>query len=675
MSVTDYIPNTENGCGYRNSELKNVLYLVSEQHLKDVVIDNGEAYIEGLTEAPTRLDGWDVSFEENSSLDERFKFTKTAKIKVNGKRSLGYLGWKYYVIIETKDGTLWMMNPDFMAKATYTYNLTDNRNDTEFTLSTVGNIPCLKLATDIDRGEEECKNYSNDGIKSFKMIEDKYTAIDSENGIVYTYGKEYSKVEFLKNSFSQTETYDGSRITNTISFSINFDSYKHSWHYNLLEFINNEYAAISETKSGYSIFSGFNFGLQPQFSSEIKGKGEGDTITITLTEVSDMSGYILSSYEEEEDTRYRWIYVKNVGNVIGWECVGMNKAKYLLQAEVDSMGRQTGRYKCLEGYETQFSSLNIVGTFTTVELFTNTECKNTICKVRTNLPPSITFKDERCYSYSYSASCDWNATVSCNYVTVTPSSGLAGETYTVDICYTSVQAGGSRCDVDFISGDNERNVRIYTSDEDCVVQPSNVAINCLKQNVTFTFDSSCPVEVTSIDPKLTYAIIGSYLTVNVPKNNETSGITEWQIGVKDCENETCVATIYQDHIYERWVETNGIICDGSTSYKRMQRYTGTTSATTTTPTSEFTIGTMILENDSRCSNYSSRWRFDNHYYCIDGNKWEAIEEEIKYEGGEWTKTGRSRLGEMVEENSEWCLIEPEYEWRLSTQWVCGDDNE
>lgn len=677
MSVTNYIPSTEGGCRYRALEMKNTLYLVSEQHVKQIIIDNGEAYISGLTEAPVRLDGWDITYEENSSLDERYKFSKTIKIKVGGKRSLGHLGWKYYVIFETKDGTLWMMNPDFQAKATYTYTLTENRNETEFTLSTPSNFPSLKLANTIDLGERECKDYNNDGIKSLKLIEEDYVKIDTENNIVYTYGKDFSNVEFLKNTFMQTETFDGQKVTTTITFDIDFDSYKFSWHYNLLEFLENEYAAISKTKSGFSIFSGFHFGLQPQFTAQIKGK-DPDTITITLTEVSDSGSFILSDYHEEEDTRYRWVYIKNVGSIIGWECVGLNKARYLLQAEIDSMGHQTGRYKCLEGYRSQFPDLNIVGVFTVDEVFTNPECKSTICQVRTNLPPSITFKEERCYSYSYSASCDWYVTKSCDYMTVTPSSGVAGQQYTIDICNTEMQSTSERCDIDFISGDNERNVRIYFSDDDCVVNPSSMAINCLKQNVTFTFESSCPVVVTSIDPKLSYTILGSYMTVNVPKNTRTSGITEWHIGVKDCENETCVATIYQDHTYERWVETSGIICDGSTSYVRMQRYTGTTSSSIDTPTQEYTTGAKILDNDSRCSNYDTRWRFDNHYYCINGDKWEAIEEEIKYQGGEWQKTGRTRLGDMVEANSSWCNEDVEYEWRQSIQWRCwqnGDPTE
>lgn len=673
MSVTDYIPSIDNGCRYRATELKNVLYLVSAEHVKDINIDNGEAYIEGLTEVPTRLDGWDITFDESSSLDERYKFSKSIRITVDGKRGLPHLGDRYYVIFETKDGTMWMMNPDFEAKATYTYTLSDTRNDTQFTLATVSNFPSLKLATSFDKGEDVCSGYRNDGIKSLKMIESNFTTLDTVSGTVYTYGKDFNKIEFLKNTFNQTENYDGERVTTTITFGIDFDSYKFSWHYNLLEFIYNTYAAISETKSGKYVFSGFHFGLQPQFSAAIKEGGTTDTITITLTEVSDMGGFLLSSYTEEEDTRYRWIYVKNVGNVIGWDCVGMNRAKYLLQAEVDSLGNHTGRYKCLEGYENYFPTLNIVGVFTTEETFTNPECKNTICKVRTNLPASITFKEERCYSYSYSASCDWTATSVCDNVTVTPSSGVAGTEYTVDICATSLEPSATRCDVNFTSGDNERNVRVYFSDEDCVVSPSVMAINCLKQNVTFTFDNNCPVTVTSIDPRLTYTVLDSYITVNVPKNTALSGNTEWQISVEDCDGQTCTAIIYQDHIYENWVDTGGIICDGSTSYQRLQRYTGTTSASTNTPTSEYKTGTKILDNDSRCSNYETRWRFNNHFYCINGNKFETIEEEVKYEGGEWTPTGRTRLGDMVEENSSWCNQEVTYEWRLSTEWRCFED--
>ena len=49
MSVTNYINNR---CRYNYSKLKNVVYLVSKYHVKDIHVDGYDAYIEDLDEIP-----------------------------------------------------------------------------------------------------------------------------------------------------------------------------------------------------------------------------------------------------------------------------------------------------------------------------------------------------------------------------------------------------------------------------------------------------------------------------------------------------------------------------------------------------------------------------------------------------------------------------------------------
>ena len=68
MSVTNYINNR---CRYNYSKLKNVVYLVSKYHVKDIHVDGYDAYIEDLDELPLRLNGFNISLNEETSLDER----------------------------------------------------------------------------------------------------------------------------------------------------------------------------------------------------------------------------------------------------------------------------------------------------------------------------------------------------------------------------------------------------------------------------------------------------------------------------------------------------------------------------------------------------------------------------------------------------------------------------
>ena len=110
MSVTNYINNR---CRYNYSKLKNVVYLVSKYHVKDIHVDGYDAYIEDLDELPLRLNGFNISLNEETSLDERYEFQKTVTLSMHGYVSR-VIGDRFYVILESEDGTKWMVNPDLL---------------------------------------------------------------------------------------------------------------------------------------------------------------------------------------------------------------------------------------------------------------------------------------------------------------------------------------------------------------------------------------------------------------------------------------------------------------------------------------------------------------------------------------------------------------------------------
>ena len=316
MSVSNYTPN-ESLCRYNYSKLKNVIYLVDKYHLKNVHIDNGEAYIDGLTQLPLRLNGFSIQLNEESSLDERYKFRKTVALSMNGYVNHTIFGERYYVILESFDGTYWMVNVDFPSDLTYTFNLAKDVYQTDFTLSSLSNFPTLKLNADFEAVEPECIGFNTFGIDSLKLLEKEYCALDTVNKKVDTYGREFKTIEFLGDSCSMTETYDGNNVTTTISFDIAFDAYKSSWHYTLLEFMENLYSAIiTPNGKNNQFFAGFNYGLQPSFTVETSTeKGQSDIITVTLREMSQQGTLAENDWEEEHSTETRWSYTKWVGTV------------------------------------------------------------------------------------------------------------------------------------------------------------------------------------------------------------------------------------------------------------------------------------------------------------------------------------------------------------------------
>ena len=274
MSVSNYTPDK----GYKYSKLRNVLYLVDATHTKDIHIDNGVAYIDNLSQTPLKLEGFNITFKEEESLDERYKFQKTVTISLRGYANIDDLGERYYAIIETTDGTRYMVNVDFPSRITHTFNLSDETNQTDFTFSSYSNYPTLRLDATIPNAQAvTCVGYQNGGLIGLKMINKDYVAISTHSNKITTYGDTFKTIDYLGKTCSFQEVFDGEKYTDTITFDIALDDYQTSWHYNLLEFMQNLYAAIiSVRNSNYRYYSGFNYGLQPQVSIDVASTDSGN---------------------------------------------------------------------------------------------------------------------------------------------------------------------------------------------------------------------------------------------------------------------------------------------------------------------------------------------------------------------------------------------------------------
>ena len=282
------------------------------------------------------------------------------------------------------------------------------------------------------------------------------------------------------------------------------------------------------------------------------------------------------------------------------------------------------------------------------------------------------FTSTTCNTYSLSTTCDWEITDIPSHITVSPTRGVANSSYTVTICNTMTPtATPFERNISLKCCRNIRliNTKVMQGDNTCL-KPSIKQINCLGQTVTFTYNGSCQINVTSIDPSLTYQVGYNTLTVQVPRNYGTSAIT-WNITYTNCNcspnSET--VSIIQDKQYERWIEDSGYICDSGNSYHIEVKYTGTTSGDINTRTSETRKGSLIQSGDTRCGS-QTKWEWDGKYYCVDGNKYKALE-EFALVNGSWVKTGRTMLGEMVESASTWCESEVTYSWSSTTQTECS----
>lgn len=379
LKLNGFNPERTSDCKvYKNNYIKDTVYLVSEDNIGNVFIDGGQSYVSGLTETPLKLNGFNAEFKEEVSFDERYRFQKTLTISIDGYATFEVLNQKYYPIVETKDGTFLMINVDFPSKVTHTYNLSRGINQTDFTFSTLSNFPIMKLIGFNQNDTVSCKPYNVNGAEGLRMLEAARTDF-SETGDEIISTEPFKTVEYLGESLSLQEVYDGSKFTTTLEFNIAFDAYKSSWQYNLLEFVMNKYAAIIGIKgSSNKIYTGFKEGLEPNYTIQANAtQGQSDIITLRLVEMSNR-GLVIGDLGERIITDKHWRYVSKVGNIHSYECDGFGYAIYLLQEECDCFGNPTGRYKVLEGYADRFPTLNIVGTFNEQVYFYNPYCTDRI---------------------------------------------------------------------------------------------------------------------------------------------------------------------------------------------------------------------------------------------------------------------------------------------------------
>ena len=674
--VTEYLGNTENGCKYNYNKLKDVLYLVSAEHVKDVQIDNGEAYISGLTELPLRINGFNIQFNEETSLDERYKFQKTITLSMNGYVNYRIFGGRYYAILEAEDGTYFMVNVDFPSRITHTFHLSKDVNQTDFTFSSLSNFPTLKLNAEFEAVSPVCLGFRVNGIKSFQLIEKEKARLDTENRTVIS-TEPFKDIEFLGDSCSFEEIYDGFKVTDTIEFNILLDNYKPSWQINLLEFLENKYSAIIIPKGNDNKFyPGFNFGLEPSYTIQTASqRGQSDIITVVLREASAYGTTAAVDWDEDQDTETRWRWVKQVGDTICYECIGLRRARYLVRQQVDMFGNPTGDYQVMEGYESQYPNFHIVGTFTTEQEFDSLDCDETgACSIISNMPNTIIFNSATCNTYTLRTSCAFEFKNIPANITVSPSTGLADTDYIVTVCNsTTPTSTPSEQNMTLSCCQSNRNITIKVQTENTCVTPETQYINCLGGQVQFAYNGNCRLSITSA-PGLTYSVGNNTVMFTVPRNNSTSAITYTiQATNCDCSSGTTTFHIQQDKTYEQWITEAGYICDGNDSYTVERRYTGTTADNINVRTMETRKGTLITSGDTRCSSSeSTKWEWDGiNYYCQDGDKYQAVFKYISYDIGQtWTKTNNTMLGEMVESASTWCELPVQYKWELTNEYVC-----
>lgn len=375
MSVTQYtLP-----CSYRIPKLRDNVYFISKSVMKVINIDNGAADVTINNPNVIRLKGFDIRLNESESLDERYIFTKTLNISIIGHltNSSFLMDDDYFLAVEDYNGVYYLINVDFPSKMTYTYTLNEGQNQTEFTFTSNSNFPLLKLNWSISKFTD-CDTYFTSGVKSISLIEKGWARVDVEQDVITLFdGHIFKNVDFNEGSCTLTESYDGDKITNTISFDIPLGNTQFSWQYNLLEFKKNLYIAeIFPKSSSNALIIGYENGLQPSYNvTGSTSNGDSSKITITLEETSQRGLEELINWSVVENTNKKWVYIKEIDHKNAFTCIGHGLARYDYMAEVDQDGNELGNYKrFINADASNFPYLNVVGTFDDEVTFHSSVC-------------------------------------------------------------------------------------------------------------------------------------------------------------------------------------------------------------------------------------------------------------------------------------------------------------
>ena len=666
MSVSNYNPFE---CTYRIDKLDNVVYLIPEAALRNIKIDNGEAYVENIEYEPIYFNCYNISLEDTDTLDERYEFTHTLKFSVNGYVNHNDFQGCYYVIVKSVDNEYWLVNPLFPCKITYTYTLGYQDNHTDFTLSTVSNHPTLRIHN-MNKGRQyPCNGYLLNSFDRLFLNEKMFSSHSGKN--VYYTNDGFKEVIYDKKSAIFQEQFDGDNVSHSVQFNIKFDDYKSSWHYNLLEFQDNLYAAIITTTKGEYVLCGFGFGLQPSYTVTSDGEMTPDHIEIRLVDMHDNGNLFTfvtgGTISPNDDRVYNYTTKYDA-----WECVSDGYAKYLLQEESDVLGNPTGHYKCLEGYEESFAFLGdaLIGTFNEVVTFYQPQCKASGCTLSTSLPSTVKMFAEQCTMFTVKADSDWFITNSADYLQITPTSGEANINYTVDICNfrpQSAETVTTSFTINYCSTAQTYSV-VIGKGNGCFYGGDSFEIGAEGQYVTIPIDCCVDSVLETTSALTNIQIFDTYIKVYVPQNNTESART-FTLDVTLCDGTDSEVTITQTNAYTRWVKESEV-CVGTQLCDVERMYSGTTPDNINTWTSVWRRNNC--QESDRCAQYTTRWVETEETVCYMGKKYIVEAEQVKYStDSNWINTGNKRRGSETSDSPAECSGTTYEDWRVdASEYIC-----
>lgn len=712
-------------CGkYLMGDLAKAVYLLPRETTKiNYTIDDFDGKVNSIIATQCiRMETVQTKLEVTENTGQRLAFdsTVTATMRENWGETWVVLLNRLkhldcYIVIEDNSGDQYLQCPEFTSQMTYTYNFnnaSDSGHNAEIKFKVSSNNPTLILENKVlgtERIDYDCA-YQDGGITGLWLTPYNYAFIDNDNDgkfttITCTGGEALHQVDFNNQSFQFRQQYDGRQYQERLQFTIPFDGYMNYWHYNLVEFMQNRYAIAFKTSQGNYIAAGFEFGFLPSYTIETTDNPDDiNTITVVLTHAGQSSIFYCSDREPTfiDSTTDIFVPVTQAikdpvtgRNLPYWDCISKSEACYTLIQMCTETMIPTDRYMCLEGYETTYQNLNIVGTYTKdYDFGFPLIFENYDCSYKDNC--ELEYMPKTVYIFAYAGQsfttkilgpCPWTLNNIPDWIDCNVTEGQGGIEYSVTF---TCKIEGTETPVTaaaFIQTfDNVGLIQFICQKESDWYSPYVHNITAKGQTVVVNvFESPDDYEVCEIPEGLTYrkVYVTKRLEIAVPENTDPNNAVQYLVKLCSPYHEDGYVVISQDNIYYQWREVVGeYLCKNGSSYKKLRRYKGYSPDDITIYTGEQRTGELLVANDERCATrgvtgddgYMYEW-MEGYTSCQGKDLYEASRKRESFDGGiTWNWTDEYELGNLIETGSGECAsVSSEKQYKMiidEANYVC-----
>lgn len=343
MAISNYLQS----CEYKIGGLKSLIYVINKNALKLNIKANGiDVSFNNTNESDIyKIEAQMVTYEQQETYANKFRFNSSVKVLINEQyREPFFYGLRtlrtnqYYIIVEDKKGVQYLFNPELYTKMTYEYTFSDNienNNSVEITWNNLSNFPLLIFKKRIESnnillGDESSYNIGNVYslvMTRFKDLKTKDDGVKAKE--IYVDNIEnLNDVEYIKESFTLIETYDGNKFTTELTFSIPLSDHKFEWAYDLLEFDDNTYKGLVRTTNDNYLLLGNENGLFPSYT--IKTSEDDETLNVIEFKFTNISQYPILYTDNIK--QYKWI-------PDGELCFGFDNYNMLKQQYSNDLGK------------------------------------------------------------------------------------------------------------------------------------------------------------------------------------------------------------------------------------------------------------------------------------------------------------------------------------------------